>query len=395
MERLVLEAAALLDPEARTESAGALVIENGRIAARVAPGSPAPEGARGIPLAGLALAPGFIDLHYHGALIFTAPEDAGRALRVAGEALLRTGVTGYLPTTVTWPATELAAHVSAWAQAAAALAAPADCAAVLGLHLEGPWIRPEAAGAQPKAGIRPFRAADTELLDRAEGLARLVTFAPETEGARALLAELARRGVIASLGHSLADAEACARAIAEGARHVTHLFNAMGAFHHRAPGLIGVALGDDRLSCDLICDGVHVHPAAVRLAARAKGERLTLITDNVAVPSASEHANAFPSFGAGAVRDDGNALRLVDGTLAGSRLTLDRALANAQAFGALSRLEAVRAMTLAPARVLGLERERGTLRVGARADFTLLDTQGRVAETWLAGRRVFRNAVQP
>jgi N-acetylglucosamine-6-phosphate deacetylase len=390
MERLVLEPALLLDPEARAEGADALVIEAGRIVARVAPGERPPQDARRVPLAGLALAPGFVDLHFHGALIFTAPPGAARALRAAGEGLLATGVTAYLPTTVTWPASELDAQVSAWAAAAAALGEPSDCAAALGLHLEGPWIRPEAAGAQPKAGIRPYRPTDTELLDRAEGLARLVTLAPEAEGAGALLAELGRRGIVASLGHSLADAVACERAVAAGARHVTHLFNAMGEFHHRQPGLIGVALGDDRLSCDLICDGVHVHPAAVRMAARAKGERLALITDNVAVPSASQHANALPSFGAGTLRDDGVALRLADGTLAGSRLTLDRALANAQAFGALGRLDAVRALTLAPARVLGLERERGTLRPGARADFALLSADGQVAETWLAGRCAWR-----
>jgi N-acetylglucosamine-6-phosphate deacetylase len=219
---------------------------------------------------------------------------------------------------------------------------------------------------------------------------RLVTLAPEAEGADALLAELARRGIAASLGHTLASAEQCERAVAQGARHATHLFNAMGAFHQRAPGLIGTALASDALSCDLICDGVHVHRAAVRVAARAKGDRLALITDNVAIPRAGEKANALPSFGAGVVHDDGSALRLADGTLAGSRLTLDRAVANAEAFGAMSRLAAVRAATLAPARLLEIERERGTLRAGSRADFVLLDASGTVAETWLAGRCVYR-----
>jgi N-acetylglucosamine-6-phosphate deacetylase len=389
MEPLLLEPARLLDPEAGAEGDGALLVAGGRIAARIPAGAAPPSGVRRVPLAGLSLAPGFLDLHYHGALIFTPPAEAAAALRSAGAALLATGVTGFLPTTVTWPAAELRAQVSAWASAAAGQGEPEDCAAVLGLHLEGPWIRAEAAGAQPKTGIRPYRDADAELLDRAEGLARLVTLAPEAEGASALLGELARRGVVASLGHSLADAAQCERAAAEGARHVTHLFNAMGAFHHRAPGLIGAALADDRLSCDLICDGVHVHPAAVRLAARAKAARLVLITDNVAMPTAPQQSAAPSSFGAGAVRDDGVALRLADGTLAGSHLTLDRALANAQAFGALSRLEAVRALTLAPARVLGLERERGTLRPGARADFALLGADGRIAQTWLAGRCVF------
>jgi N-acetylglucosamine-6-phosphate deacetylase len=169
----------------------------------------------------------------------------------------------------------------------------------------------------------------------------------------------------------------------------------MGTFHHRAPGLIGTALADGRVSCDLICDGAHVHPAAVRVAARAKRESLVLITDNVAPPSVGENANALASFGAGPLQDDGVALRLPDGTLAGSRLTLDRALANAQAFEALTLLEAVRALSLAPARVLGLERERGSLRPGARADFAMLGPDGVPEETWVAGRPVWRRGGRP
>jgi N-acetylglucosamine-6-phosphate deacetylase len=394
MEALALEPALLLDPEAPAEGPGRLLIRDGRIAARLASGELPPPGTRVVSLPGLALAPGLLDLHYHGELIFSTPERAGEALRAASERLIATGVTGFLPTTVAWPLPELASHVSAWAGAAADAAAPTQGAAVLGLHLEGPWIRPEAAGAQPKAGIRPYRPGDADLLERAHGLARVVTFAPEVEGAAGLLAELARRGIAASIGHSVADLAACERAIAGGARHVTHLFNAMGTFHHRQPGVIGVALADERLTCDLICDGVHVHPSAVRLAARAKRDQLALITDNVSIPAASGNANVIASFGAGALRDDGSALRLPDGTLAGSSLTLDRALANAQAFGACSRLEAVRAATLAPARLLGLERERGTLRVGARADFAMLGPGGTLVETWLAGRCVWRREAE-
>ncbi len=391
VNRVLLEGAQQLDPEAREAAAGSLLVAEGRIAARLAAGEPGPADARRVDLAGLRIAPGFLDVHYHGALIFRSPVEAAEALRAAGRALLATGVTGFLPTTIAWPEKELAAHVEAWAVAAAEQHDPADGAAPLGLHLEGPWIRPEAAGAQPKAGIRPFRPDDVALLDGTAGLLRMVTLAPEAEGADRLLAELARRGVVAALGHTLADVDSCDRAVARGARHVTHLFNAMGRFHHREPGLIGYALGEDRLSCDLICDGVHVHPAALRMAARAKRERIVLITDNVEPPRDSDRASAFASFGAGAVHDDGVALRLADGRLAGSRLTLDRALANALAFGALDLLDAVRAMTLAPARLLGIERERGTLRPGARADFAVLRASGAIAQTWLAGRPVFEN----
>ena len=168
-----------------------------------------------------------------------------------------------------------------------------------------------------------------------------------------------------------------------GVRHVTHLFNAMGSFHHREPGAIGATLGDDRVSCDLICDGIHVHPAAVRAAARAKRDRLLLITDRIDPPAEGG------LLGDGILTAEGPVWRLPDGTLAGSRLELAEAVQNATSFGGMSRLEAVAAATLRPARLLGVEAERGTLRVGARADFALLAPDGTLAETWLAGRRVF------
>ncbi len=381
MSRVALVNALLLDPEAEAPVPGGLLVEDGRIAARLAPGA-APAGAERIELGGLALAPGFLDLHYHGTLVLGRPAAAAEAVRETARVLLGSGVTGFLPTTVAWPAPELLARVGVLAEACAAHAS--DGAAPLGLHLEGPWIAASAAGAQPEAGIRDFDPREgAALFARAHGTLRMVTFAPELPGAARLQAELGERGIVAALGHSQADLAQVDAAVARGARHVTHLWNAMSGLHHRAPGLAGAALADDRLSCDLICDGVHVHPAAVRLAARAKGDGLVLITDRVA---------AGAGFGAGALVDDGTALRLADGRLAGSRLSLDRALDNAVSFGALTRLEAVAAVTLRPARVLGIERERGTFRPGARADLALLDAGNRVVETWLAGRRAYRAA---
>jgi N-acetylglucosamine-6-phosphate deacetylase len=371
--------ALLLDPEAAAPAPGGLLVEGGRIAARLGAAEAPPAGAERVDLAGRVLAPGFLDVHYHGELVLGTPAEGAAALAATARTLLAGGVTGFLPTTVAWPEPELLARVGALAEACAAT--PSDGAAPLGLHLEGPWIAADAAGAQPPGGIRSCQAHEAErVLERAHGLVRMVTFAPELPGAANLLAQLGRRGVVAALGHSQADAEQVAAAVAGGACHVTHLWNAMSGIHHRAPGLAGAALADDRLTCDLICDGVHVHPLAVRLAARAKRERLLLITDRVSPGG---------GFGAGALIDDGTALRLPDGRLAGSRLTLDRAVRNAEAFGATTQLEAVAAVTLRPARLLGLERERGTLRVGARADFVVLDAAGAVAETWLAGQRAY------
>jgi N-acetylglucosamine-6-phosphate deacetylase len=391
MARTWLHDAVLIDPEAPSVVPGCLLIEDDRILETFPAGAPRPESAAPISLGGRALAPGFIDLHYHGRLIFVPPAAIERELADAAKRMAAAGVTAFLPTTVAWPSDPLRSQVSAWTEACEASPAPGE-AARLGLHLEGPWIRPEAAGAQPTAGIRPFDpSADLEILDRGEGRVRMVTLAPETEGAGDLLAELARRQIVASLGHSHAERAATLDAIEAGARHVTHLFNAMPSAHHRAPGLAGTALTDDRLSCDLICDGVHVHPDMVRLAALAKGSGLTLITDNVEpIPDAVDDAEISRHGGSRTmpgVFDDGTALRLPDGTLAGSSLSLDRALCNAIEFGAMSLQEAVQAVTSRPAALLGLEAERGTMRPGARADLVVLDSANQVVETWIGGAR--------
>jgi N-acetylglucosamine-6-phosphate deacetylase len=384
VERLCLCDALLLDPEADAPTPGALLVAGGRIEARLAPHERPPVDARPVSLPGCALAPGLIDLHYHGSLVFHDPAGFEASLRASSAALVRHGTTAFLATTVAWARDALAAGVDALAR----LVAQADFpgAAPIGIHLEGPWLAEAAAGAQPRAAIRGYDPAEgRDVLARGRGAIRMVTLAPEAPGADALLHALAREDVLAALGHSRADAAQVDHAVARGARHVTHLFNAMGPLHHREPGLAGSALADERLTCDLICDGAHVHPQIVRVAARALGERLLLITDRV------EPAPGAPdSFGSGELRDDGVALRLPDGRLAGSRVTLDAALANAQRFAGLSLLDAVAACTLRPARRLGIERERGTLRPGARADFAVLGADGSLHSTWIGGEPVFR-----
>jgi N-acetylglucosamine-6-phosphate deacetylase len=156
----------------------------------------------------------------------------------------------------------------------------------------------------------------------------------------------------------------------------------MGPIHHREPGVAGTVLADDRLTCDLICDGHHVHPAIVRVAARVLGERLVLITDRVDLADGAPGPSALGTLATGA---EGEPWRRVDGTIAGSRLGLGTAVRNARQFAAIGLRDAVAACTLRPARMLGVERERGTLRRGARADLALLDPSGRVVETWIAG----------
>jgi len=375
----------LLDPEREAPVEGALLLEGGRIEAVLAGPAAARVEAERVPLPGALLAPGFLDLHYHGAFVFPPIAAAGDAVARSSAELVRHGTTAFLATTVALPQPDLVALVEALARRVDAGGLPG--AQAIGIHLEGPWIDPRAAGAQPEAGIRAVSMPEVEaVLSAAAGTARLVTFAPEVEGAAALLEALARRGVVPAIGHSLAQAESLERAVAGGARHVTHLFNAMGGLHHRERGVAGFALADDRLSCDVICDGAHVHPDVVRVAARAKRERLVLITDRVELAAAGTPAGG--AYGAGGLHDDGVAVRFVDGRLAGSSLTLDRAARNFRAWTGASQLEAVAACTLRPARVLGCEGERGTLRPGARADFAVLEPDGAVRETWIGGERV-------
>lgn len=395
-DRLLLADATLLDPEApdAAPARASLLVERGRIAARLPAEAAGPEDAERVSLAGGALSPGLIDLHWHGDLVLRPAGDAADALAAASAALVRSGVTGFLPTTVAWPADELAARVEALA---AAIGGPHRWpgALPLGLHLEGPWIRAEAAGAQPPAGIRPYDPAEgADVLARAAGLLRMVTLAPELPGAPALLDALARAGAVAALGHTLADADAIGRAIDRGVTHVTHLFNAMGPLHQRLPGVAASVLAEDRLGCDVIADGAHVHPAWLRVAARAKGERLLLITDALEAPRGSDHARPQPSpatggFGAHGLVSDGTAWRLPDGRLAGSHLRLHDAVRNVVRWRVMTRHDALAAATVRPARLLGIEAERGTLRPGARADLVLWSDAGDLAAVWIGGRLAF------
>ena len=385
MARVVLREALLLDPEASRPAPGGLLLRGDRIEARLAADERGPEDARIEDLGGRLLAPGFIDLHFHGSLIFHDAAGFEASLAASSAELVRHGTTAVLATTIAWGRAELTRRVEALAEIV--MRGGFSGAVPIGIHLEGPWLAASAAGAQPAGAIRGYDAAEgREVLARGRGAIRMLTLAPEVGGAASLLEDLAREGVLAALGHSRAGPSEIEAAIARGARHVTHLFNAMGPLHHREPGLAGTALADERLTCDLICDGAHLHPQVVRLAARALGERLLLITDRIE-PGAS--GDAAVSFGSGPLHDDGIALRLGDGRLAGSRVTLDLALRNLQRFTGLSLLEAVAACTLRPALRLGIERERGTLRPGARADFAVLEADGSLHSTWIGGKPVF------
>jgi N-acetylglucosamine-6-phosphate deacetylase len=260
------------------------------------------------------VAPGFVDLQVNGAFgVEVGPGGAG-ALEALAARLPRTGVTAFLAALPSAPPETI------WrlGRDLAAAAPAAGGARLLGAHLEGPFLSPARAGAHDP---RIVAAARPRLPPRG---VRLDTVAPERPGALPFIRRLVARGVVVSLGHTGASHEEMLRGAAAGARMVTHLFNAMAPFAHRAPGAVGAALIDDRLTCGLIADGVHCHAAAIRLAVRAKGpERVALVTDAMAaagMPPGRYRLGGRP------VSSDGVAARLADGTLAGSLLTMDRAL---------------------------------------------------------------------
>ena len=319
---------------------------------------------------GRLVAPGFVDLQCNGGLGLDLTRDPA-GLWELGAALPRWGVTAWLPTIVT------AAPGAVDAALAALAAGPPPGwrgAEPLGLHLEGPFLAEAARGAHRAEHLRRPSLGEAAGWSRAAGVA-LVTLAPELPGALELIETLVARGVVVSLGHSAAAAEEARAAIAAGATWVTHLFNGMGPFHHRAPGLAGVALADDRVHVGVIADGVHVAPEVVRIAQRALGPRLTLVTD------------AAPALGAA---DAPDASRLGDGTLAGGTAGMDQVVRNLVTFAGCTKEEALAAASAAPARVLGDPSRRG-IEPGRRADVVLLSPELQVEGTWLSGHRLTRS----
>jgi N-acetylglucosamine-6-phosphate deacetylase len=348
---------------------GAVTVERGRIAAIH---DQAPPGARRVAW----VAPGLIDLQVNGGFGVDLASEPERIGELAAR-LPATGVTGFLPTLVS-------ANADAGERWAAGVAAAARGARVLGIHLEGPFLSPERPGAHDVAIIR---AADDACFERMLALPRLrlVTLAPERPGALDRIRRLVARGVAVSLGHTAADLDEMRAGIDAGAGLVTHLYNAMTGFSHRAPGALGAALLDPRVALGLIADGVHAHPAAVELAVRAAGaDRIALVTDAMA------GAGMGPGRAALAGREvviDAVSARLADGTLAGSILTLDQAVRNAAAWSGLGAEAALRMASEVPARALGLA--AGLIAPGAPADLVLLDEELRVEATFIAGEAVY------
>ena len=392
----VLSGADLVLPD-RIAPTGTLHIDNGRIV-RIedARAGASPSSA----LAGYRIVPGFIDVHVHG-VAGVDTLDGGDALARIAAHLPAYGVTSFCPTTVACAPDALA---DVLAQVRACRTTPAaQRARVLPAHLESNFINPEFGGAQPTGclrtfkgptasstlptGSRMFSAADVlRVIEQHADAVAIVTLAPEVEGGIDLVSWLTRLGIRVSLGHSGATYDEALAAIAAGARQATHLFNRMPPLHHRRPGLVGAVLDSPSVVAELICDGVHVHPALVHLAVRAKSvDGVMVVTDGASVSGLGPGARG--ELGGHTVVHDGTCARLTDGTMAGAVSTMDDAYRRLTGPLGFSPVDAARLCATTPARTLGLD-GCGELVEGAAADLVVLDSEGYVAQTYVSGRLV-------
>ncbi len=327
---------------------------------------------------GAFLAPGFIDLQVNGGGgVLLNDQPTAEGMRAIARAHRRYGTTGCLPTLITDSPEQMRAAI-------AEVCSTAGRDGVLGLHLEGPFINPSRPGVHRPDRIRAPGAGDLETLCKLAGAGRsLVTLAPECVPV-GFVRTLAAAGVRISIGHSEASAAAVVQAVADGATGITHLFNAMPPMSAREPGIIGVALADDRLTAGLIVDGIHVDPISVRAAFTAKGsDGIALVTD--AMPTVGSALDRFQLVGCTITLTNGK-LTTEEGTLAGAHLDMASAMRNTVTLAGIPLEDALRAASLTPARFLGLDNERGVLIPGARADIVALSQDLAVISTWVDGR---------
>jgi N-acetylglucosamine-6-phosphate deacetylase len=331
-------------------------------------------------LTAVIVAPGLIDLQVNGGFGAEVGDDPAAIRRLATR-LPEVGVTAFLPTIITSPAPY---YPRVFAAFAAARQSPG--ARALGLHVEGPFLSARRAGAHR---LDLIAAADDALFDSilASDDVRLMTLAPERLGAGERIRRLRERGIVASLGHTDASYEELVTGIDAGATMVTHLYNAMSSFAHRAPGVIGAALVDDRVTVGLIADGIHSHPASVRLALRAKGvERIALVSD--LMPAAGLPPGRY-EFGGEPVIVEGETASRANGTLAGSVVTLDQAVRKVVRWTDATICDALRMASEVPARLLGLS-DMGRIAPGSLADLVFLDRELQVEATIVGGQVAWR-----
>ena len=364
-----------------------VLIEDGRIASiSTRAEGELPSKVRRLDFPEATLAPAFFDVHIHGGKGHDIMEGTPEALATMGCFLASHGVGSFLPTTVTAP---LDATLRSLSGLAKLIAQPpvAGQAQPIGIHLEGPFLSPVKPGVHPlESLLAPSIATFDRLFEAAEGHVRLMTLAPELPGAPELAAHATARGVRISLGHSNATAAETRAGIQAGAVSATHTFNAMRTLNHREPGILGTVLTCDALFAEMICDGVHIAPEIVKLWWKAKGpERAILMTDALSATGMPDGKYLLGGF---EIQVIGN--RAMAGeTLAGSVLTLDRAITNFMEFTGAPLEQALRLATVNPAAMTGLSDQIGSLAVGRVASLVAVDATGKLVGSVINGQTAF------
>ena len=334
--------------------------------------------------AGRRIVPGFIDIHTHGAVGVDINGASAEDLEKIGKFFAKNGTTSWLASILTDTEEQTSRAIS---QCIEYQASAGKGAQLLGIHLEGPFLASEFKGAMPEHLLKKGSADLAASYQRqANGNIRYITVSPEVEGVLELIPRLRELGIVVAMGHSGADYDTAMAAIQAGTAACTHTFNAMAPLHQHRPAIIGAALESD-VYCEMICDGLHLHPAIVRLLWKTKGpQRLVAITDSImaaGLPDGNYHLGVNQ-----VVVENGDAKLASDGTRAGSTLTQDRALRNLLSFTGLSLEEILPVLTENPAKLIGVYDRKGSIEDGKDADLVVLDEQNQVADVFLQGIRL-------
>lgn len=336
----------------------------------------------GIDLQGATVLPGLIDIHIHGAMGADFSDGDTDGLERMAKYLAQNGVTSFAPASMTLPYDTIAAAISTAVRLNEAR--PRGCARVMGVHMEGPFFSEKKKGAQNGEYLRlPDYEAFCTLYDKSRGMLRIVDIAPELEGASDFTARASELCTV-SVAHTDAEYEQASAVFGAGATHLTHLYNAMPPIHHRKPGVIGAASENGRVTAELICDGLHVHPSSVRMAFRLFPGRICLISDALRCCGMPDGEYEL---GGQTVTLSGGVARLPDGTIAGAASNLFRDMKNAVDFG-IPLEDAVLSATLIPAREICREDEIGSVEAGKLADFLICGEQLELKEVWIGGEPV-------